>query len=86
MFDPDYQGACVYVGTMTHTDAPTRNGFVLCDEMPARSEPRPSAQPSSSTTAAPGPSETASAPGSGAPRTALGYGVAVGAVLGWLVL
>ncbi|KAF6824605.1 guanyl-specific ribonuclease N1 [Colletotrichum musicola] len=33
VFNPNYQSrGCVYVGTMTHTGAPTRNGFVLCNE------------------------------------------------------
>ncbi|KAK3291986.1 Ribonuclease/ribotoxin [Chaetomium fimeti] len=33
VFNPDYEGSCVYVGAMTHTGAPTRNGFVECDEV-----------------------------------------------------
>ncbi|KAK4038595.1 Ribonuclease/ribotoxin [Parachaetomium inaequale] len=32
VFKANYQGSCVYVGAMTHTDAPTRNGFVECVE------------------------------------------------------
>ncbi|KAF9876780.1 hypothetical protein CkaCkLH20_05626 [Colletotrichum karsti] len=32
VFDPDYRGRCVYVGAMTHTGAPSRNGFVACNE------------------------------------------------------
>ena len=32
VFNPSYQGSCVYAGAMTHTDAPTRNGFVECEE------------------------------------------------------
>lgn len=32
VFNPNYQGECVYVGAMTHTGAPTRNGFVECAE------------------------------------------------------
>ncbi|KAK4142928.1 Ribonuclease/ribotoxin [Dichotomopilus funicola] len=32
VFNPNYQGECVYVGAMTHTNAPTRNGFVECVE------------------------------------------------------
>ncbi|KAM7206058.1 guanyl-specific ribonuclease F1 [Naviculisporaceae sp. PSN 640] len=31
VFDPDYKNDCVFVGAMTHTDAPTRNGFVPCE-------------------------------------------------------
>ena len=30
--DRNYQQSCVYAGAMTHTNAPTRNGFVLCNE------------------------------------------------------
>ncbi|KAL2194051.1 Ribonuclease/ribotoxin [Corynascus similis CBS 632.67] len=32
VFNPDYRGSCVYAGAMTHTGAPTRNGFVECDD------------------------------------------------------
>ncbi|KAL2163568.1 hypothetical protein VTH06DRAFT_5626 [Thermothelomyces fergusii] len=32
VISPNYQGSCVYVGAMTHTGAPTRNGFVKCQE------------------------------------------------------
>ncbi|OLN89316.1 Guanyl-specific ribonuclease F1-like protein 2 [Colletotrichum chlorophyti] len=31
VLDPSYRGSCVYVGTMTHTGAAQRNGFVECN-------------------------------------------------------
>ncbi|KAK0653153.1 Ribonuclease/ribotoxin [Cercophora newfieldiana] len=35
--------SCAYVGAMTHTDAPTNNGFVLCTEAKGSTSPSPSA-------------------------------------------
>ncbi|KAL2186133.1 Ribonuclease/ribotoxin [Thermothelomyces heterothallicus CBS 203.75] len=32
VINPNYRGSCVYAGAMTHTGAPTRNGFVKCEE------------------------------------------------------
>ncbi|KAK3897487.1 Ribonuclease/ribotoxin [Staphylotrichum tortipilum] len=32
VINPNYQGACVYVGGMTHTNAQSTNGFVSCVE------------------------------------------------------
>ncbi|GKT41591.1 guanyl-specific ribonuclease F1 [Colletotrichum spaethianum] len=32
VLDPNYRGSCVYVGTMTHTGASGRNGFVSCNQ------------------------------------------------------
>ncbi|KAK4129907.1 ribonuclease-domain-containing protein [Trichocladium antarcticum] len=73
--DPNYQGDCVFVGAMTHTDAPTRNGFVACS---VRSSPRPSTS-SSGTAAA---TET---PNAGARLAGMGGGGLVAGVLGCLL-
>ncbi|KAJ0165063.1 Guanyl-specific ribonuclease F1 [Colletotrichum tanaceti] len=32
VFDPNYRSSCVYVGTMTHTGASGRSGFVSCNQ------------------------------------------------------
>ncbi|KAH6847182.1 Ribonuclease/ribotoxin [Chaetomium sp. MPI-CAGE-AT-0009] len=79
VFNPDYQGSCVYVGTMTHTDAPTRNGFVECDEVASGG-----GSSSSSTTLRPSgtASGTASAPASTATNDPEGNAAARGVMLG----
>jgi hypothetical protein len=62
VFNPAYQGSCVYVGAMTHTDAPTRNGFVECEEETGDDSDSDSG---SGTTSSTRPSGTASGTGSG---------------------
>ncbi|KAL0934945.1 guanyl-specific ribonuclease N1 [Colletotrichum truncatum] len=37
VFNPSYQGSCVYVGAMTHTGAAERNGFLACNATNSKS-------------------------------------------------
>lgn len=68
VFNPDYQGSCVYAGAMTHTGAPTRNGFVECEETGGSDS-------GSGTTSSVSPSRTTiSGTVSGAAPTATGTG------------
>ncbi|KAK1985877.1 ribonuclease [Colletotrichum cereale] len=39
VMDPNYLNGCVYVGTMTHTGASDRNGFVSCNQTRSSSGP-----------------------------------------------
>ncbi|KAK4226618.1 Ribonuclease/ribotoxin [Podospora fimiseda] len=87
VFTPNYQGQCVYVGAMTHTGAPTNNGFVSCSEKsagrPGTGSGSSTSSTTSSATSAPTGSNTASPEGSGAGRMAsLGQGLAIG-LMAW---
>ncbi|KAL1843454.1 hypothetical protein VTJ49DRAFT_1564 [Mycothermus thermophilus] len=86
VFNPNLNGQCLYVGTITHTNAPTTNGFVLCVESYlAGGSSTASATPSSTSTAAAG--ATSAAGEDGAVRLAgEGLMAVVGAVAGLLVL
>ncbi|KAK3990913.1 Ribonuclease/ribotoxin [Cladorrhinum sp. PSN332] len=92
VFNPNYQGGCVYVGSMTHTGAATNNGFVTCSE---KSAGRPgtgsgsgtsttASGSSTSATSAPTGSSTAGPEGSGARQMLAcgGQGLAVG-LMAW---
>ncbi|KAK1598436.1 ribonuclease [Colletotrichum navitas] len=39
ILDPNYRGSCVYVGTMTHSGATDRNGFIACNQTKSSSGP-----------------------------------------------
>ncbi|KAL2268260.1 hypothetical protein VTJ83DRAFT_3106 [Remersonia thermophila] len=91
VFNPKLNGECVYVGAITHTDAPTNNGFVPCVES-KRSAPGGSSPSTTTTGAAPTRTSSAAADDeNGAARWA-GQGLAAaaaaaaGAVAGLLVL
>jgi hypothetical protein len=96
VFNPSYQGSCVYVGAMTHTDAADRNAFVSCLEVSAggsagatTSSSRTSTATSTSTKS--GASSTSSRTATATPNAAapglagMGQGVAAG-VVAWLLL
>ncbi|KAM7219452.1 guanyl-specific ribonuclease N1 [Rhypophila decipiens] len=77
VFDPDYKNDCVFVGAMTHTDAPTRNGFVACEvaelkNVPSTSTSAPTATGTGSSSTATGTSGASSVAGLGANGVLLG--------------
>ncbi|KAK4192355.1 guanyl-specific ribonuclease N1 [Podospora australis] len=67
IFNPNVKGVCTYIDAMTHTEAPTRNGFVLCT---TRTEGRPGNSPSSSSSVIPTSSSTSSSTATGTSSTA----------------
>ncbi|KAK0619576.1 Ribonuclease/ribotoxin [Immersiella caudata] len=78
------RGSCDYVGAMTHTNAPTNNGFVLCTEAKGASNPSTSSSatntPTSSGAGASGTSQ------SGAASWGVSQGLWLGALLAPLVV
>ncbi|KAK4096548.1 Ribonuclease/ribotoxin [Parathielavia hyrcaniae] len=100
VFNPNYQGSCVYVGAITHTGA-SGNGFVPCLETSAggatasSSTNRPTASSSRSSTATPtrsGATSTSTSTASAGTNAAApglsggSQGAVVGAVVGLLLL
>ena len=87
IFNPNLNGACVYVGAITHTGA-SRGGFVPCSETLDSKTPATTSTgsgPSPTTTAAPTSTTELNGAG-GLVGGAKGAGVVVGAVVGWWLL
>jgi hypothetical protein len=77
------RGSCDYVGAMTHTNAPTNNGFVLCTEAKVATNPSTSSSTGTLTSSGAGASGTA---GSGAASWGVSRGLWLGALLAPLVV
>ena len=73
---------CEYVGTMTHTGAPTNGGFVSCDEVKGRSTSAASTTVTRTTATTRSATANASSPASTSGSAASGMGVGV---KGWVV-
>jgi hypothetical protein len=87
IFNPNLNGACVYVGAITHTGA-SRNGFVPCSEtLASKTTPTTSSGSGPSSTETTTPTSTSELNGAGGlVGGARGAGVVVGAVVGWWLL
>ncbi|PKS05010.1 hypothetical protein jhhlp_008376 [Lomentospora prolificans] len=93
VIDPNYQGSCVYSGAMTHTNAPSRNGFVLCTEVASSTsgedgeDGQDGADGASGSSGSNGSNSTSSdGDGDSAASTSGISGMAVGALAGLLVV
>jgi len=70
-------GSCAYVGAMTHTNAPTNNGFVLCTEAKGAASASNSSSSSSAT-------RTPTSSGTNASSTAKSGAAGLGGSQWWL--
>ncbi|EGS24104.1 guanyl-specific ribonuclease-like protein [Thermochaetoides thermophila DSM 1495] len=100
VFNPNLNGECIYVGSMTHTGARTTNGFVSCEEVyvdvdvpatpsssskPASSATATVSSPSSATSSAATATPTAARDGDDEESSALRKGPVVGGILAGIV-